>query len=149
MPKNYTLIVNVPVTHADNVRQAIGDAGGGKAGNYTHCSFSVRGTGRFKGNLQSHPAIGQPGHYETVEEDRIEVAHISEDVIADVIQAMITAHPYEETAYQLIELANQASQVPNITPDISTAAPSEPASAFDSLLKNVIDGDGEVKPDNI
>lgn len=106
MSKNYTLIVNVPVTHADAVRMAIGDAGGGRAGNYSHCSFSVRGTGRFKGNEHSNPAFGQAGQYESVEEERIEVAHISGDVIDAVIKAMEAAHPYEETAYQLIELAN-------------------------------------------
>lgn len=103
-PKNYTLIVNVPVTHSDAVRMAIGDAGGGTAGNYSHCSFSTKGLGRFKGNEHSTPAIGQPGQYETVEEERIEVSHISEDVVRDVIAAMENAHPYEETAYQLIEL---------------------------------------------
>ena len=106
MPKNYTLIVNVPVTDAEAVRKAIGDAGGGKAGNYSHCSFSTRGMGRFKGNENSNPTIGEPGEYEAVEEERIEVAHISEEVIGDVIAAMEKAHPYEETAYQLIELAN-------------------------------------------
>ena len=107
MTKIYTLIVNVPVPHADAVRHAIGEAGGGKAGHYSHCSFSTRGMGRFKGDAKSHPTIGEPGEYEAVEEERIEVAHISESVIEKVIAAMIAAHPYEETAYQLIELANR------------------------------------------
>lgn len=104
MPKKYTLIVNVPVTEAEAVRMAIGDAGGGKAGDYSHCSFSTRGMGRFKPGKNANPTIGEPGKYEAVEEERIEVAHISEDVIRDVIKAMEEAHPYEETAYQLIEL---------------------------------------------
>lgn len=107
MPKIYTLIVNVPTDHADAVRAAIGDAGGGRAGHYSHCSFSVTGTGRFKGDAKSHPTIGEPGQYETVEEERIEVAHIAEDVLPAVLDAMLAAHPYEETAYQLIELANK------------------------------------------
>lgn len=107
MAKSYTLIVNVPVSHADAVRQAIGDAGGGVAGNYSHCSFSVRGMGRFKGNENSNPAFGVAGVYESVEEERIEIPHIAEDVVDAVIAAMIAAHPYEETAYQLIELARR------------------------------------------
>jgi len=105
MAKNYTLIVNVPVKEADVVRNAIGDAGGGKVGNYSHCSFSVRGTGRFKGNEKSNPTIGHPGVFERVEEERIEISPISEEVIRDVIAAMKRVHPYEEVVYQVIELA--------------------------------------------
>lgn len=106
MSKSYTLIVHVPLSHADDVRNAIGDAGGGIAGNYTHCSFTTRGTGRFKGNANSRPAVGHPGIYEHVEEECIEVSHISGDVLKDVIAAMKKAHPYEETAYQVIELVD-------------------------------------------
>lgn len=109
MTKTYALIVYVPLSHSDAVRMAIGDAGGGKIGNYSHCSFSVRGTGRFKGNNNSNPAFGQAGQYESVEEERIEIPLVSEQVVHQVIAAMKAAHPYEEVAYQLIELANPSS----------------------------------------
>lgn len=100
----FKLIVHVPIEHADAVRQAIGDAGGGTISHYSHCSFSTRGTGRFKGNEQSNPAFGKAGVYEKVEEESIEVSPISATLLPAVIKAMKLAHPYEETAYQVIEL---------------------------------------------
>src|SRR5699024_10408337 len=33
------LVVFVPATHADDVRQALSDAGAGHIGNYSHCTF--------------------------------------------------------------------------------------------------------------
>lgn len=101
--RQFKLIVHVPVSHANAVRQAIGDAGGGHAGEYTHCSFTVTGTGRFKPAEGASPHIGKPGEYETVEEECVEASHIAHSKVKDVVEAMIKAHPYEETAYQLIE----------------------------------------------
>ena len=40
--------VTVPESDANKLRVVIGDADGGVIGNYTHCSFSVKGVGRFK-----------------------------------------------------------------------------------------------------
>ena len=71
--KNVKLVVFVPLSHTDIVRQALGEAGAGKIGNYDFCSFSSRGTGRFRGNEKSNPAIGEANKYEVVEEERIEV----------------------------------------------------------------------------
>jgi hypothetical protein len=102
----FKLIVHVPLEHAESVRQAIGEAGGGLIGNYSFCSFSTRGIGRFKGNDQSSPAYGKVGVYEEVEEESIEVSPISENILPSVIKAMKLAHPYEETAYQVMELVD-------------------------------------------
>ena len=101
--ENVKLIVYVPVTHADAVRKALGEAGAGKIGNYDFCSYSVRGTGRFRGNEHSHPAIGIPGVFETVEEERIEV-NVPRSILKSVITAMKHAHPYEEVAYDIYPL---------------------------------------------
>jgi hypothetical protein len=106
MSKTYKLIVHVPLSHTDDVRNAIGDAGGGAIGNYTHCSFTTRGTGRFKGNEHSNPAVGHAGLYEHVEEECIEVSPIAAEVLREVIAAMKKVHPYEEVAYQVIELVD-------------------------------------------
>lgn len=106
MTKLYKLIVHAPLSHADAVRLAIGDAGGGQAGNYTHCAFTTRGTGYFKGNEQANPHIGQAGQLESVEEVSIEVSHIPEHLVKQVIAAMEAVHPYEETAYQLFEMVD-------------------------------------------
>ena len=66
------IVVFVPLTHADLVRDAIGGVGGGVIGNYTHCSFSAKGVGRFKPQKGASPAIGEIGKLEQVEEERVE-----------------------------------------------------------------------------
>ena len=99
-------MVFVPVSHADIVRRALGEAGAGKIGNYDFCSFSSRGIGRFRGNENSNPAIGKAGQFEEVEEERIEVI-VPREILKDVIKKMKAVHPYEEVAFDiyLLELA--------------------------------------------
>lgn len=97
------LVVFVPVTHADAVRQAMGEAGAGKIGNYTFCSFSSRGIGRFLPNAGANPAIGEVGRLESVDEERIEVV-CERSTLHDVIAAMKSAHPYEEVAFDVYPL---------------------------------------------
>ena len=98
--KSFKLVVFAPITHADAVREAMGQAGAGKIGNYTHCSFSSRGTGRFLPGEGANPTIGEVGKPEEVEEERIEVL-CDEESIDAVISAMKAAHPYEEVAYDV------------------------------------------------
>ncbi len=100
---NIKLVVFAPVTHADIVRETLGIAGAGKIGNYDFCSFSVRGTGRFKGNDAANPAVGTKGVYESVEEDRIEVV-VPRTILEEVISAVKKVHPYEEMAYDIYPL---------------------------------------------
>jgi hypothetical protein len=94
------LIVYVPVSHADKVRKAMGDAGGGRIGNYTHCTFSWRGTGRFVPGEGSDPTIGKPGELVATEEEGISIAVERKDLSA-VVKALREAHPYEEVAFDL------------------------------------------------
>ncbi len=101
--QKYKLVVTVPLTHADIVREAIGIASGGKIGKYSHCSFSSRGQGRFIPLNGANPHIGSIGTSEVVEEERIEVT-VNEGVLEDVIQAMKRVHPYEEVAYDVYKL---------------------------------------------
>jgi hypothetical protein len=93
----HKIVVFVPVSHADAVREAIGRAGGGKLGKYSYCSFSVRGIGRFRPEEGAQPAIGQVGKLEEVEEERIEITCDSL-LVREVIAAIVSAHPYEELA---------------------------------------------------
>ena len=99
----HKIVVYVPLTHTDVVREAIGTAGGGKLGKYSHCSFSTRGIGRFKPEEGANPHIGQVGKLEEVEEERIEVTCDSR-VVGNVIAAIKRVHPYEEIAMDVWEL---------------------------------------------
>ena len=101
--KNVKFVVFVPISHADAVRQALGEASAGKIGNYDLCSFSSRGTGRFRGNEKTNPAIGKAGKYEAVEEERIEVI-VPREILKEVIEKVKNVHPYEEVAFDIYPL---------------------------------------------
>lgn len=103
MANNYKIVVFVPESHTGIIRKAMGDAGAGKIGNYTHCSFSSKGIGRFKPEEGSKPAIGEVGKFEAVEEERIEVV-ASAQVVGNVLAAIKRVHPYEEVAIDVYSL---------------------------------------------
>jgi hypothetical protein len=95
-----------PSTHADIVRKAMGDAGAGQMGNYSHGSFSSKGHGRFIPLEGAHPAIGEVDKLEIVEEERIETLCPREKVRA-VVEAIRTVHPYEELDFDIIPLLGE------------------------------------------
>ena len=99
------IIVYVPLTHADVVREAIGTAGGGVLGKYSFCSFSIRGVGRFKPEAGAQPHVGTVGKLEEVEEERIEVT-CDDTVVEQVISTIKKVHPYEEVALDVYKLTN-------------------------------------------
>jgi dinuclear metal center YbgI/SA1388 family protein len=98
------LVTFVPVEATAKVLDAIAGAGGGVIGEYSHCSFRVRGTGTFLPSENADPAVGERGALNEVEEDRLEVV-VPKDRLAAAVQAMVDAHPYEEVAYDAYSLA--------------------------------------------
>jgi hypothetical protein len=95
--KMYKIVVYVPEDHAEALRMAMGDAGAGKIGNYSNCTFTIKGIGRFKPEDGAHPTIGEVGKLEEVSEDRIETV-CAEDKLRAVLAAIRAVHPYEEPA---------------------------------------------------
>lgn len=104
------LAVYVPEESADKVREAIGNSGGGAIGDYSHCSFSVNGTGRFLPGESTNPHIGEQGRLEAVGETRIETI-FPKSLEKRVLSAMLKAHPYEEPAYDLFPLENKGEEL--------------------------------------
>ncbi len=92
-----------PVDALEKVRTAIGDAGAGKMGNYSHCSFVSSGVGHFLPLTGANPAIGEVGKPETVEEYKIEFI-CEMNKINDVIAAIKKAHPYEEVPIDIFQM---------------------------------------------
>lgn len=92
------LVIYVPTDAAPAVRRAIGDAGAGRLGNYSHCSFSTEGTGRFTPLAGASPAIGEVGAPEEVAETRIEAIY-PRSLRPAVVGAAVEAHPYETPAF--------------------------------------------------
>ena len=103
MEKKFKIVVYVPLQDADRLRDAIGAAGAGVIGGYTHCSFSMRGVGRFKPQEGANPTIGEIGRLEQVQEERIETVCPSER-LDEVLRAIREAHPYEEPATDIYPL---------------------------------------------
>ncbi|MDI2033405.1 hypothetical protein [Paenarthrobacter nitroguajacolicus] len=98
MTELHALVVYVPETHLEEVLQAIGDAGAGRIGDYSHCAFTSPGTGRFTPLPGAQPYVGEVGIEEQVPEVRIECV-VGEAVLDGVVQALRAAHPYEEPAF--------------------------------------------------
>lgn len=101
------LVTFVPSGHLSFVRQAIFDAGAGSIGNYDQCSFSMEGTGTFRGNDQTNPFVGEPGKMHSEKEARLETI-FPEWMESQVIRALIESHPYEEVAYDIYYLENSS-----------------------------------------
>ena len=97
------LVFFAPSTHADIVRKAMGDAGAGKMGNYSHASWSSVGYGRCVPLEGSKSAYGEIGKLQVVEEERIETLCPREKV-KDVVKAIKKVHPYEELDFDIISL---------------------------------------------
>lgn len=97
------LVVFVPETHHEQVRQAVSEAGAGQIGNYSNVSFNTPGVGMFVPEEGTNPYIGELGKLERVNEIRLETI-VPENIQDRVIAAMIAAHPYEEVAYDLYPL---------------------------------------------
>ncbi len=104
------LAVYVPVEHEKQVRTALGEVGAGAIGDYSHCSFSTEGTGRFQPGEGTNPHIGQHGKLESVQEVRIETVYPVE-MEKKLITSMLKAHPYEEPAYDLYDLALKGEEL--------------------------------------
>ena len=100
----------VPLAHLEAIRNAIFGAGGGHIGHYNECSWSTEGKGTFKGGQDTAPFVGQPGVRHEEAEMKLEVI-LPVWLSAAVVKAMVRAHPYEEVAYDLVNLANTYGEV--------------------------------------
>lgn len=103
-------VVYVPAAQAETLREVMFDAGAGRIGDYSHCSWTVSGSGQFLPLDGASPAIGTVGTVERVSEDRVEViapARLRPAVLA----AMRASHPYEEPAFDVFALAPLPSDV--------------------------------------
>ncbi|GAY10515.1 Nif3-like dinuclear metal center hexameric protein [Pseudonocardia sp. N23] len=122
------IVAFVPTGPAlSTVHEALSDAGAGQIGDYSHCSFATAGTGQFLPHEGADPSIGAVGRLERVAETRIEMV-LPRGRRAAVVAALLAAHPYEEPAYDVLELAELPSHLGLGRIGVLDAA--EPLSAF-------------------
>lgn len=97
------IVVFVPEEHADTVRQALGEAGAGKIGEYSFCSYSIKGVGRFVPGDKANPHIGSANKMQAVDEERIEVACEKEQA-PKILAVIKQVHPYEEVVIDIYSM---------------------------------------------
>jgi hypothetical protein len=97
----YMLVFYVPISHVEQVKDAVFAAGAGRMSNYEQCSWQVLGTGQFLPTVGAHPYLGHIGEMEHVQEYRVETV-VDEFEVAHVVNALLEAHPYEVPSYHLI-----------------------------------------------
>jgi len=128
------LFTFVPADQAEKVRSAIFESGAGQIGNYSECSFNTSGTGTFKAGHGTDPYVGRIGERHSENEIKVEViipAHLE----AAVVSALKSAHPYEEVAYDVVNLSNRHPQIGSGM--IGELHESMPENEFLVLLKKV------------
>ena len=91
--------------NAEEVRNALFDAGAGNIGNYEDCSFNSKGIGTYMGNEHSNPQLGE--RFEFVQGDEIKIEVTFEKYLeAKILKALFKSHAYEEVAYEIYDLQN-------------------------------------------
>ena len=96
----YKLVVFVPAGFEDQVRQALGDAGLGVIGRYSHCAFASPGQGTYRPMSDAYPFQGEVGKLSRAEETRLEIL-APESLLPVALSHLKATHPYEEVAYDL------------------------------------------------
>jgi dinuclear metal center YbgI/SA1388 family protein len=100
------IVVFVPNENLEEVRQAMFDAGAGHIGEYDGCSFNLEGTGTFRASESANPYVGKVGEMHREPETRVETI-VPSYRVGKVVRAMVSAHPYEEVAYDIYPLDNE------------------------------------------
>ena len=99
------LVTFVPLSHEQKVKEALFSAGAGVIGNYDKTSFTVQGTGSFRGNEKTHGFSGTPNKLHFEKEIRIETI-FPKHLEHKIIYALLEVHPYEEVAYDIFKIEN-------------------------------------------
>ena len=98
------LVTFLPAADVERVLDAVTDAGAGTIGAYTRCAFLGEGSGTFRAEIGARPTIGAIGEVTRVDEVRVEIV-VPRRLRLDVQRALLAAHPYDEPAYDVYELA--------------------------------------------
>ncbi|MBI4649730.1 Nif3-like dinuclear metal center hexameric protein, partial [Candidatus Desantisbacteria bacterium] len=99
------LVIYIPVTHMDKVRDKLLSMQLFETEKYSKMSFSCSGEGTFLPNSKASPFIGVPGHLEKVFEHRLEVL-VEDKNIHNTLENVRKVHPYQEMAFDIYPVEN-------------------------------------------
>lgn len=101
------IVVFVPESDSEKLIDALAAAGAGELGDYARCAWTTTGVGTFVPGPGANPTVGAVGDIARVEEMRVEMV-FARATRSQVIEALRAAHPYEEPAFDVVELAGWA-----------------------------------------
>jgi hypothetical protein len=105
----YLVSVYVPMTRADKIRQTMAESMAGTLEDgYDSCTFSTKGTGRFRPLEGATPTIGEIGKVEAVEEEKVESV-VKKDHLTNLLQNLKKMHPYEKPCIIVAPVVNYTS----------------------------------------
>ena len=96
--------VHIPNDDLEAVKSAVFAAGAGAIGNYSECAFQWEGQGQFTPGEGSDHHTGAVGKTHAGAETRVEFVAPS-SLRAEIIDKLRSAHPYEEPAFDVVEMA--------------------------------------------
>ncbi len=99
----YKLSFYVPESHLEPVKSALFAKGAGHYKAYDQCCWQVRGEGQFRPLVNSEPYLGRVNQLEKVVEYKVEMI-CTDAVIKEVVQTLLSVHPYEEPAYEVYKI---------------------------------------------
>lgn len=104
--KRVKIFVTIPYENVEEVRNAVCSAGAGIIGNYSFCTYSVKGVGTFNPNENANPYIGMNNNLEYVKEEKLEfICDITK--VKQVVKVLRQVHPYEEPAIDIVPLLDE------------------------------------------
>ena len=92
------------------VRENLFANGAGHISDYSNCSFNIEGKGSFLPGETTNPVFGEKGKTNFIEETKIEVIVMNQDV-RRIVAEVNKVHPYEEVAYEVIPMSNPNQQI--------------------------------------
>ncbi len=99
----YQIAFTVPVSHVEEVKEALFAKGAGEHNDYKRVSWQTLGTGQFEPQPGSEPFIGTQGKLERVQEYSVEMI-CRDEILRQVLDVLVKVHPYEEVAYYAIKI---------------------------------------------
>lgn len=99
------VVTFVPDEHVEAVVDALAGVGAGGIGRYARCAWTSTGVGTFVPGPDAEPSVGEPGQRADVPERRVEMV-APRAARSEVLAALKRAHPYEEPAVDLYQLAD-------------------------------------------
>ncbi len=99
------LTTYIPNNSFSKVQKALFHVGAGHIGNYSNCSFKLKGHGSFKPEEGTDPYVGKQGKVHHEEETQLNITY-QKHLESEVLKCLFENHPYEEVAYEIETLEN-------------------------------------------